>query len=129
MNSYHEIERFQRKAGQPDFPFRDTGAHAFQERETGWSLIDQVASGVSVAPVPAVEPVAAATVHSHPVTREPAPDAAEAQDAALDRFASLLQARHRREAEEARGEPVDNKSLKQLLRRIAAPDESRAAQC
>lgn len=127
MNSYHEVEQFQRKAGQPDFPFRDTGGQAFQQRETGWSLIDQVAAGVSPSfsspRKEEVEPAPRQTV-STPVSHSP-----DAQDAALDRFASLLQARHRREAEEVRGEPDVGQSLKQLLRRIAAPDESRSAQC
>lgn len=122
MNSYHEIERFQRKAGQADFPFRDTGAPAFEHRETGWSLIDQVVAGVSEPvsrpsiQVPRSEPVAADT---------PTAGDQEAQDAALDRFASLLQARHRREVEQDHPQAGDEQSLKHLLRRIAVgPDQS-----
>jgi hypothetical protein len=83
MNSYHEIERFQRKTGQADFLFRDTGTPAHEHRET------------------------------------PAPGDEEAQDAALERFASLLQARHRREVEQDHPEAGDEQPLKQLLRRIA----------
>jgi|TARA_R100001143_G_scaffold49009_1_gene43926 hypothetical protein len=115
MNSYHEIERFQRKAGQADFPFRHTGAPAFEHRETGWRLIDQVAAGVSPS---SSEPSQAATFRpSMPVP--PEPDDSQAQDVALERFASLLQARHRREVEHDHPEAGDAQSLKQLLRRIA----------
>ncbi|HEX5679175.1 MAG TPA: hypothetical protein VFX91_14510 [Alcanivorax sp.] len=128
MNSYHEIERFQRKAGQTDFPFRSTGAPAFEHRETGWSLIDQVAAGI-----PPSQPACAPALRpSNPVPSEisgavdaPIRRDVEAQDAALERFASLLQARHRREVEQDHPQAGDQQSLKQLLRRIAVgPGES-----
>lgn len=135
MNSYHEIERFQRKAGQSDFPFRHTGAPAFEHRETGWSLIDQVAAGVTSSPstptsstpssAPATRPSIQVTrplsgVSQARATTEPTtPDEEEAQDAALEHFASLLQARHRREVEQDHPRVGDQQSLKQLLRRIA----------
>lgn len=127
MNSYHEIERFQRKAGQADFPFRDTGAPAHAHRETGWSLIDQVAAGVSVSPsTPSSEPDPGPPIQVKrqapevvEATETPAPGDEEAQDAALERFASLLQARHRREVEQDHPEAGDEQPLKQLLRRIA----------
>lgn len=132
MNSYHEIERFRRKTGQSDFPFRHTGTPAFEHRETGWRLIDQVAAGVTSSPstpTSSTPSSAPATGPSIQVTRplpgvsatpEPAaPGEEEAQDAALERFASLLQARHRREVEQDHPRVGDQQSLKQLLRRIA----------
>jgi len=124
MNSYHEIERFQRKAGQADFPFRHTGAPAFEHRETGWSLIDQVAAGVSVSPstpssAPAFKPSIQVPVEAAEPADTPPPGDEQAQDAALERFASLLQARHRREVEHDHPEAGDEQPLKQLLRRIA----------
>lgn len=133
MNSYHEIERFQRKAGQADFPFRDTGTPAHEHRETGWSLIDQVAAGVAVSSSrPSSEPDSGPPIQ---ITRQAAEVAEanetpvhgdeEAQDAALECFASLLQARHRREVEQDHPEAGDEQPLKQLLRRIAVgPGES-----
>jgi hypothetical protein len=138
MNSYHEIERFQRKAGQADFPFRHTGTPAFEHRETGWSLIDQVAAGVSVSS--SSPPSATAFKPSIQVPAETAesadtsqPGDEQAQDAALERFASLLQARHRREVEHDHPEAGDEQSLKQLLRRIAVgpgeTNESWSTQC
>jgi hypothetical protein len=138
MNSYHEIERFQRKAGQADFPFRHTGAPAFEHRETGWSLIDQVAAGVSVSPsTPSSAPVFKPSIQVPVEAAEPAdtppPGDEQAQDAALERFASLLQARHRREVEHDHPEAGDEQSLKQLLRRIAVgpgeTNESWSTQC
>ena len=52
-------------------------------------------------------------------TEAPVPGDEEAQDAALERFASLLRARHRREVEQDHPEAGDEQPLKQLLRRIA----------
>ncbi len=68
MNSYHEIERFQRKAGQDDFPFRNTGAPDFEHPKTGWSLIDQVAADVSSSPLP--EPADICPLYTSPNPRD-----------------------------------------------------------
>lgn len=139
MNSYHEIERFQRKAGQAGFPFRDTGLPAHQQRETGWNLIDQVASGAAsrTASAPAA-PVAGPSLNARarhdeamsPAQAPTAQDSEQVQDVALERFASLLKARQQRKGTVAEsGEPA---SLKQLLRNIAvgAPaDERWPTQC
>ncbi len=131
MNSYHEIERFQRKAGQASFPFRDTGVPAHQRRETGWNLIDQVASVAG----PSLK---ARTHHDEAVSaRQPEPvqaptpqDPEQVQDVALERFASLLKARQQRKSTVA--DSGESASLKQLLRNIAvgAPaDEHWPTQC
>ncbi|QVL44190.1 MAG: hypothetical protein KFB92_06320 [Alcanivorax sp.] len=129
MDSYHEIERFQRKAGQADFPFRHTGTPAHRQRETGWSLIDQVAGTAPAAAAAAVEPAteparSPATVREVASARRPVAvnaeddcDQNQLQDAALERFASLLKARQVREAPATASD--DNGSLKQLLRGIA----------
>ena len=144
MNSYHEIERFQRKAGQPGFAFRDTGLPAHQRRETGWNLIDQVASAATspTAGTPAT-PVAGPSLkardhHDEAVSaRQPEPvhattvqDSEQVQDVALERFASLLKARQQRKSTVV--ESGESASLKQLLRNIAvgAPaDEHWPTQC
>ncbi|MTI51760.1 MAG: hypothetical protein FH757_09050 [Alcanivorax sp.] len=131
MNSYHEIERFQRKAGQAGFPFRDTGVPAHQRRETGWNLIDQVASVAG----PSLK---ARSHHDGAVSaRQPEPDQTptpqdpeQVQDVALERFASLLKARQQRKSTVV--ESGESASLKQLLRNIAvgAPaDEHWPTQC
>jgi hypothetical protein len=144
MNSYHEIERFQRKAGQAGFPFRDTGLPAHQQRETGWNLLDQVASAAAspAASAPAA-PVAGPSLRARAQdgeavsTRQPEPaqgpavqDPEQVQDVALERFASLLKARQQRKSTVAgTGESA---SLKQLLRNIAASapaDEHWPTQC
>jgi len=125
MDSYHEIARFQRKAGQADFPFQQTGTPAHRQRETGWSLIDQVAGTTPAAAVADVEPAGfPSPVREVVSARRPmsvnADDGCDQnglQDAALERFASLLQARQVREAPAAGS--GDNGSLKQLLRGIA----------
>ena len=144
MNSYHEIERFQRKAGQAGFPFRDTGVPAHQRRETGWNLIDQVASAAAspTARAPAA-PVAgpslqardghggAVSAHRPEPVQAPAGRGPEqVQDVALERFASLLKARQQRKSTVT--ESGESASLKQLLRNIAvgAPaDEHWPTQC
>jgi hypothetical protein len=129
MDSYHEIERFQRKAGQADFPFQSTGTPAHRQRETGWSLIDQVAGTASAAVVADAGPATAPARSPAPVREVASAQRAvavnaddgchqsELQDAALERFASLLKARQVREAPTS--DSVDNGSLKQLLRGIA----------
>lgn len=144
MNSYHEIERFQRKAGQAGFPFRDTGVPAHQQRETGWNLIDQVASAAAspTASAPAA-PVTGPSLNARarhdeavgahqpaPVQAPTAQDPEQVQDVALERFASLLKARQQRKTSGAG--PGESASLKQLLRNIAvgAPaDEHWPTQC
>ena len=131
MNSYHEIERFQRKAGQPGFAFRDTGLPAHQRRETGWNLIDQVASVAGPSLKARAHPDEAISAgQPDPAPASTAQDPEQVQDVALERFASLLKARQQRKSTVV--ESGESASLKQLLRNIAvgAPaDEHWPTQC
>lgn len=133
MKSYKETERFQRKAGQDDFSFRETGERSVEQPETGWSLVDQVAAGSA-----GQQQREAAASQPDPGYHEPQPTTSvdpalgttETQDATLDRFATLLKTHHRREMEEADSDgSASEQPLKPLLRRIAAAEESRIAQC
>lgn len=136
---YDEQAGFRKKAGERDFKIRRVGGRsqpaAEPARDSGWTLLDQVAGkkpapaaepeGRTVAAPPAAlasaapEPVAAASTAVPTATRPVAPEAPPAAPApARPRFRSLLSGQPEHATEAVSG-AYNGTPLKALLRRIA----------
>jgi len=136
---YDEQAGFRKKTGEKDFKIRRVGGRsqpaAEPARDSGWTLLDQVAGkkpapavepeGRTVAAPPAAlasaapEPVATASTAVPTATRPVAPEAAPPEAAPVrPRFRSLLSGQPEHATEAVSG-AYNGTPLKALLRRIA----------